>query len=259
MSSCNYIGCRRHRRRPSLYCRGHQPDPPTGKYRNVCSIRTISAPPNHEVRNTVLQTRRAYFRNLDVTDSGNYLFVKKLVDKHLSRITREDTFSGVRTLLHFTNKELDTLNPCLHKLVDESKKRIAFPLSFVRINAPIIIVAPPVSSHSNFWSKGTIHRDMDSVDTSGVYSFLLLLGNMTKENGSVSFWPCSNGWAIDGKHPTRFTKMCPSITVVGCAGTLFVWDARILHQSLPNQTTRYRVGLHWIVNSTRSPPLTVYV
>jgi ectoine hydroxylase-related dioxygenase (phytanoyl-CoA dioxygenase family) len=115
------------------------------------------------------------------------------------------------------------------------------------------LVAPRTSSHSNAWTKGPIHRDFDDIETTGVYSFLLFLDEVTSENGTVAFWRHSKLIGpIHPRHPERALDQAglTSELLVGEEGTVYVWDSRLLHRSLANRTQKRRLALQWLVTSS---------
>jgi ectoine hydroxylase-related dioxygenase (phytanoyl-CoA dioxygenase family) len=131
-------------------------------------------------------------------------------------------------------------------------KVVAFPLKDPVIHAPVIVAAPPSSSHSNGWSEGALHRDFDCIETMGVHSFLLFLDEVTPENSTVAFWRHSKLIGpVDPRHPERAPVQAglKSESPVGKEGTVHVWDSRLLHRSLANRTQKRRLALQWIVTS----------
>ena len=82
----------------------------------------------------------------------------------------------------------------------------------------------------------------------------VLLHRLTKENGSVKFWVDSVQFPHDKKNPKRYVSKEPedrTCTWEGDKGTMRVWDARMLHQSLPNKTNETTLKFAWTV-MTRS-------
>jgi hypothetical protein len=112
--------------------------------------------------------------------------------------------AGVRQLLPIQATVLEELLPFLLLVVALATKVVAFPFQDPVIHDPVIVVAPPSSSHSNGWSKGALHRNFDCTKTTGVCSFLLFLDEVTTKNGTVTFWRHSKSiWPVDPRHPER--------------------------------------------------------
>jgi ectoine hydroxylase-related dioxygenase (phytanoyl-CoA dioxygenase family) len=145
------------------------------------------------------------------------------------------------------------MSPLLLSVVAAAMKVTAFPLKVPIIHAPVLVVAPETSRHSNACcSKGPLHRDFDNIETSGgVHSFLLFLDEVTPENSTVAFWRHSKSIGhILPKHPERAPDQAglKSELLVGKEGTvLHVWDARLLHRSLANRTQKRRAAMQWFV------------
>ena len=168
----------------------------------------------------------------------------------------------VRVIVPLSETVLQELLPLLLLVVAQATKQVAFPLKVPRIHAPVLVVAPKSSSHSNAWTKGHIHRDFDCVETSGVYTFLLFLDEVTPENGTVSFWRNSKQVGpLDPRHPERAVNQAglTSELLLGEEGKVYVWDARLLHRSLANRTQRRRLALQWIVTSAGTNGVTLSV
>jgi ectoine hydroxylase-related dioxygenase (phytanoyl-CoA dioxygenase family) len=160
--------------------------------------------------------------------------------------------AGVRQLVSIPATVLEELSPFLLSVVALATKVVAFPLQDPVIHDPVIVVAPPSSSHSNGWSKGTLHRDFDCTKTTGVCSFLLFLDEVTTDNGTVVFWRHSKLISpVDPRHPERALVQAglKSELLLGKEGTVCVWDSRLLHRSLANRTENRQLALQWIATS----------
>ena len=107
-----------------------------------------------------------------------------------------------------------------------------------------IVVAPPVSRKSNSWTKGPIHRDYEGGNP-GVCNFFLCMDDVTEENGAIELWEESKNVKIEKTNPERNLRKLKSRKLTGPKGTVFVFDARLIHRSLPNATTKSRSTLVW--------------
>jgi len=196
-----------------------------------------------------------YFKKFGILENNASLLVsiRSIILKGLLSLPgNQDHNRGVRHLLNFPEKVKAEIAPFLQSVVCEARKLVAFPLKDVLIHSPILVVAPKSSSNSNAWTKGTLHRDFDCTETSGVYSFMLFLDEVTAGNGTVSFWKHSKYISpIDPRHPERAINKAglSSELVHGPEGTVYVWDARILHRSHANSTPQRRITVQWIVTS----------
>jgi len=198
----------------------------------------------------------AYFKKFSILKNNEPLLVsiRTLISKGVLSLPGNQNHSrGVRHLSDFPENIKAEIEPFFQSVVTEARKLVAFPLKQeVLIHSPLLVVAPKTSSSSNAWTKGTLHRDFDCTKTSGVYSFMLFLDEVTAENGTVSFWKHSKTISpIDPRHPERAIDKAglSSEQVYGPEGTVYVWDARILHRSHANSTHQRRVTVQWIVTS----------
>ena len=197
----------------------------------------------------------AYFKKFSIFEDNEPLLVsiRTIISEGvLSLPGNQDHNRGVRHLSNFPEKVAAEIDPFFQSVVAEARKLVAFPLKEVLIHAPLLVVAPKTSSSSNAWTKGTLHRDFNCTKTSGVYSFMLFLDEVTEENGTVSFWKHSKSISpIDPRHPERAINKAglSSELVHGPEGTVYVWDARILHRSHANSTPQRRITVQWIVTS----------
>ena len=228
-----------------------------------CSLHSLGISPVVPVKPSSLKVSSsrmpaspaAYFKKFSILKNHEPLLVsiRTIIAKGvLSLPCIQDHNRGVRHLTNFPEKVAAEIDPFFQSVVAEARKLVAFPLKEVLIHAPLLVVAPKTSSSSNAWTKGTLHRDFDCTETSGVYSFMLFLDEVTEENGTVSFWKHSKSISpIDPRHPERAINQAgiSSERVYGPEGTVYVWDARILHRSHANSTPQRRVTVQWMVTS----------
>ena len=203
--------------------------------------------------------RRAVHRLPRISFFEKFVCKNKKAINGISKIVEAMTTGGIinkTTGQRTFTREVDheALEPFFKMIVEEAKKKINFPIkSATRNQEPVVVVAPAVSSRSNKWSKGKLHRDFSSVDESGVYTFELCLDEMTKKNGAIDFWSQTTKTEHDERHPDRGLEGMTAETIVVPKNTVLVWDSRLLHQSLPNETDSERKAIIWLVNSTRKP------
>jgi ectoine hydroxylase-related dioxygenase (phytanoyl-CoA dioxygenase family) len=249
---CHNRGCYKQARHPSKFCRFHTPtdaSAPVAPFRRSPHKSSLSsiAPYRSNRQKSV-----AYFQNYSLSQHNRPCLeaIQSSISDFASTEYRGS--AGVRKLLPIQATVLEELLPFLLSVVAVATKVVAFPLKDPVIHAPVIVVAPPSSSHSNGWSKGSLHRDFDCTVTTGVYSFLLFLDEVTPENGTVAFWRHSKQIGpIDPRHPERALVQSglKSELLVGQEGIVYVWDSRLLHRSLANRTQKRRLALQWIVTS----------
>ena len=228
-----------------------------------CSLHSLGISPVVPVKPSSLKVSSsrmparpaAYFKKFSILKNNEPLLVsiRNIIAKGvLSLPGNQGHNRGVRHLSNFPEKVAAEIEPFFQSVVAKARKLVAFPLKEVKIHSPLLVVAPKTSNSSNAWTKGTLHRDFDCTETSGVYSFMLFLDEVTEENGTVSFWKHSKSVSpIDPRHPERAINNAglSSERVYGPEGTVIVWDARILHRSHANSTPRRRVTVQWIVTS----------
>lgn len=118
-----------------------------------------------------------------------------------------------------------------------------------------LIIAGKRSKISNGRTPCSIHRDGDFKEGLEYCEYLtasVLLHKLTLENGSVKFWMNSVQFPHDPKNPNRHVDKEPEdciCTWTGDKGTMRVWDARMLHQSLPNKTNETTLKFAWNILS----------
>ena len=117
---------------------------------------------------------------------------------------------------------------------------------------PAIIHAPCVSSKSNEYTHGNIHRDFHG-EEDDVFSVELLLDRIYIEqdgipgNGSIRFYGGSRFLELDEQHRSRSVEGMQYTDLVGDVGDLFIWNSKTVHQSLANGSSAQRECLHWYV------------
>ncbi len=250
---CQNRGCKKLARHPSRFCSFHTvleaPVVPP------CRLRKKSPSFSSNI-NSLLPYRKqktvAYCQNYSLShfDQCCLEAIQSIISDLPSTNCRHTV--GVRRLVPLPAPVLEKIMPLLLSVVALATNVVAFPLKDPVVHVPTLVIAPPSSSRSNAWSKGPLHRDFDCIETTGVYSFLLFLDEVTPYNGTVAFWRHSKLIGpIDPRHPERALDQAglSSELLVGEEGTVHAWDARLLHRSLANLTQKTRLALQWIVTS----------
>jgi hypothetical protein len=245
MKVCQKKGCRKSARWPSKFCTVH------GRGQEDIPVRVATRPePQIPARPLAGYVRRFVLENQRTLKN-----ISGICERVMKTLDSDSLVSGARRLEPF---EDTALLPYLQTIVDEARTFVKFPLnSKTRIAQTSLVVAPPLNSRSTSYTRCKIHRDFHTLDVSGVYTFELFLDEITTENGSVEMWPKSKNCPHDKKNPKRGIQQLKleSETLVGERGTVFVWDSRILHRSLPNKSDTLRKTIVWMVSSESKPPI----
>lgn len=163
----------------------------------------------------------------------------------IPNLSKNQLLMGCRTHQRLVNPRiLSLITPHLMEMV---KGVPTFPLSDVTILPPTLVIAPKNNIWSSPWTHGVIHRDSPCMDHAIVYTFLLFIDDVTGENGPVQFWHRSEARVLNERHPKTAINGLSSELLQGPRGTLFAWDSRALHRSLPNKTSSNRMTLQWFV------------
>jgi hypothetical protein len=248
MSKCQKKGCRKWSRWATPFCQSHgRKEEPVKKVRKnaPCEVKKEKGNVQEAGR-----TQEGYFREFVVGDKVILRKISRYIDDYISTMEADALARGSRAFSYVN--DAPTLKPFLEEIVNEARARVAFPLSKSKVYAEKagISIAPPNSTRSNAWTCGAVHRDFNDVDQSGVYVFLLCVDEMTEENGAIRFWRGSKNCRVDKRNPKRALKKLKQVpnTLVGKKGTVFVFDARLEHEPLPNKTDTRRVLLGWQVS-----------
>jgi hypothetical protein len=118
---------------------------------------------------------------------------------------------------------------------------------------PVIIVAPSaqIRYNSRAWTKGGLHSDVREDEINQDYVTLtILIDDITEENGSIEYWNESEfAGLVNPKSPERSVKHCKrSVINDSPKGSIWVWDARLLHRSLPNITEKERITINCLMS-----------
>ena len=249
-------GCRKHPRHPSGYCTMHQPHEYQCKpaTRKVAKIQLKGAGGDKknsplekgllkafsvrkELKEALLKLTKDWNNKVFEYDPTNGNGCRKRI------VVRKMVDIGLITKIHF--KEL-------MKLLQEITVDITGDIpGFCKPGAtsvdPALIIAPKVGLKSNGWSGGVVHRDSDLSKEGGILSVEFVLDKILLSNGSVRFWPQSLQTPCDPSHPERYLETMKYEDLTAERGTVKVWDARMLHKSLPNKDNKTTVKIHWYI------------
>jgi ectoine hydroxylase-related dioxygenase (phytanoyl-CoA dioxygenase family) len=246
---CERTGCRKYARRPSPFCRNHK-----GNAKETVEVKGVAV----TAEKLTPTKKKGYFGTFDLKDEKTLEEITTKMNNHSNDFEENSNLmTGGRVMANLDNVKMEDIRPLLDLIMEEARDRIKFPLKKTRLVRASLVIAPASSNRSNSWTTGQIHRDFSDVDMSGVYVFYLCIDEITEHNGAITFWPESKTCPVSTKTPRRFIKNMQSTTLLGPRGTMFVWDARLLHQSLPNKTAGARKALVWLVNSVTNPDIII--
>jgi hypothetical protein len=208
------------------------------------------------------EKKYAYCRKFTLPTGPKSTFqaLRSIIDDFvLPTLTDYQISTGLRNLVGLDGSTLYTMEPLLLQIVSEAIKNVSFPLKQPTIKDLTLIIAPKSSCLSNSWTRGKIHRDFLDVDVTGVYSFMLFLHEVTPENGAIEYWKDSKLFPVDDHHPERAMSETGAVStlMVGPEGTVYAFDARVLHRSLPNKTEKWRLTLQWVVTGINGTSINI--
>jgi hypothetical protein len=242
MPRCKKQGCRKSARWPSKFCSPHTSGEAVPVTKNVAASKK-----KEPLMKSGLQCE-FQFDNEDVINGITNILVEKTTG-----MTKD---TGHREFNYLS--ETGNIEPLLQLIVEEAGKETSFPLKKnTRIQEIVVAIAPPAGSRSTPWTRGLIHRDMDSPEVTGIYTFMLCIDEITQDNGALEIWCQSKKSVHQIKHPRRAIEGMVVKTLTGPKNTVFVWDSRLLHQALPNRTCKARTVLIWLVSSKSKPGTTL--
>jgi ectoine hydroxylase-related dioxygenase (phytanoyl-CoA dioxygenase family) len=179
------------------------------------------------------------------------------ITKVIQSLPRTSTVTGQRNLI--SPSDCDFIDKsetrALKKLVQEATDEIALEVDGfmgAKSCAVQLVLAPAKSSKSNGWTNGPIHRDTEMWSFCGVLTATMVLGDVNQQNGSIRFWKKSTEvpFKTNGKHNNRIiSKLGEPEDLVAKKGSVMVWDSRMLHQSLANQSDQMSVKINWFIVS----------
>ena len=124
------------------------------------------------------------------------------------------------------------LLPLATKQCREAHRKLMSDLNIkdTTLRSPKLVVAPETELRGEHrHTCGIIHRDVDTTSP-GYLSVLLFIDDVTQHNGCVRFWPDTQLTKLDKRNRTRSVKTKSWRDVYGPAGTVVVFDSRLLHR-----------------------------
>jgi len=118
-----------------------------------------------------------------------------------------------------------------------------------------LIACPDPNNPDPFLYRGKdrVHRDIKETTTPRI-TVELLLDNISKDSGSVVFWPHTVQYPCDKKHSGRYVETEHEKNNVkylhelgGEAGDVIYWDSRLLHRAMANVTDKETAKLLWYI------------
>jgi ectoine hydroxylase-related dioxygenase (phytanoyl-CoA dioxygenase family) len=190
-------------------------------------------------------TRKGYFRNFVLEDQETIGRIAAAVQEEMC--LQNYTATGCRSFHAMEDNK--SLAPLLELVVEQAREKISFRMSSATatLNYPTLVVAPPEGSRSNSWSSMPTHRDNVETIEGGVHTFMHCIDESTEDNGALLFWHDTKKLVL---HPKNPNQGLPEVqTLIGKKNTVFVWDGRLLHQSLANKTATARKTLVWTISN----------
>lgn len=252
-SKCKTTGCRKWQRGRSRYCGRHtEPNAAPAPEKRVPSVPTLTTKRIYHGVLATVPMAKLFDRN---EKHGTLVTTcEQTVDEHTGTIS-----SGVRQIIPLPQKHWKTILPIMETVTKLAIQRVPnLRCADPTIRRPEIVVAPPVTSRSNPWTKGGIHRDVELETITGYYTFHYLLTPVTEDNGAIRVWPNTATVAFDPRVGVPKPHQDHSEDKIGAPGDLIVHDSRILHQSLPNTTGEQRLTLTWHVCSRRNKSKVIF-
>jgi len=202
-----------------------------------------------------------YLEEFDVSMLPQFEDTCKLVETYTSTMVDSSLLKhGARNVVDLSPIE-DDLRPLLLRITSHitSVSRALDNKRALPVRAPVafdfqVSAAPPKSSRSNGHSTCPVHRDITEPGTtfSGLYTFCMFINTVTAENGAIKIWKGSQQVKLDPKNRNRVvSRLKGSELLTGERGCVWLFDSRLLHQSMPNATGSLRLNLVWNVSSAK--------
>ena len=145
--------------------------------------------------------------------------------------------------------EVTRLYEILQLITDEIAPGIPSFEGAKALNAEFIIAARHWG-RSNGHTPGSVHRDCHNIDENGIMTAWMSYNDVTKTSGSIRFWRDSIRFPHDLKSPYNQVRREPMDRVLDLEakkGNVVLFDARMLHQSLPNETDENGLRMSWFI------------
>lgn len=272
---CRHKNCPRRRRHPSAYCCRHSQEnadtaplaafPGTAQERACRSVVKKKAS-SREHR----PLAEGFFSGpLDVINVTGFNAVASNTRKFLESMNAEEQIrrrtgcrrvyvrspSGLNPDYHLRGRGraafLSSLTTLSEHALSLHKGKLPCPVGKPVIGNIAVVVAPAASPRSNSHSTVEAHADFpDFEEGKGVLTFLLFIDAIDESSGTVKMWPGSLGMNLyQSKNRPREINAARlrEVRLVGGPGALFIWDGRLVHQSVANGSDRETVRVTWSV------------
>ena len=255
-------GCRKHPRYPSKYCRIHEPT-----ITQECIKEAVS--PNvaktDKGQSKMAPLEKGFLKAFTLDKNLKEKIIKftegwgaKILEQEPSleeRCRQRVPIQNMKDHGIICPNDYKRVMKMLQSITDNVTKEIpGYCKSGERMRDAELIIAPRVSSRSNEWTCGVIHRDIECNKQGLVLSVAMALDKVTQGNGSIRFWPESIHTPCDPKHRKRYVEKLTYEDLTVEKGTVTVWDARMLHQSLPNKDNETTIKISWYIVSKSYVP-----
>ena len=187
--------------------------------------------------------------------SFNGLFTTRQVEegllpKHprLSRFRLKDRLRWVLQIKN--NRGFGALIKKIHAMLVQIAPDRA-PFSFKN---PLFIYAPPKEENVSR-RDGSIHRDVDA-RSDGYISCFLYLNTVDDGSAGTQMWMDSTNVTI-GKNTPRQLRNLQVHEIAPERGKLAIWDGRLVHRALPNNSSQGRMALSFLVEAKDVEPLDI--
>lgn len=231
-------GCTKRKRTGSNYCTKHHQEKEGTKWKAAKRQGEAEAPPPRVP---------GLVRMVDTRDTtfSRHQELRELVVRLLAGQDEKKLRRGVRKVVDVEASDPQELWTIMEELTELARRHLP-DVSDPVVFEPAVIVAPAVGNRSNGHTKGVVHGDVEP-DCPGHYSFHYFLDEVGPRNGAIAFWPTTTDVARGPDVHKGVPKGHEREVLEGPAGALWVLDARILHQSLPNSTDVRRITISWTV------------
>lgn len=203
-----------------------------------------------------------YLRSFNLLpDDATFCKVSQLVRTFLEHSKKPGTSVAARLSVDLSPIQA-ALEPYLRQITehacslqDKDNKKL-FPLKDFVTKSYAVIAALPKKTYSKYWYTVPVHRDWYGLDLSGFYTFFLFINDVTPDNGAIKVWKGSTKVKLDQRNPKK--SLChlgePEL-LTGEKGCVWMFDGRLLHQSMPNMTDMMRLNVVWTVATKKIAPL----
>lgn len=204
-------------------------------------------------------TRDGVF-TLDVSHMQEFLEIDRLARISLDKATDDAMIThntGGRFICFVTDKLKNKMKKSLLSLTKSvvalDSARSSSVLAWLKVpvidTTPTVINAPHVNPRSSLHTHGTLHRDHIGPEED-LLSFEIFLDDVTETTGPIQFWEKSMDSVVDFFSSRKWIakEQHKASLALGKRGTLYVWNGRLIHRSMPNTDPEVdTLRVHWIV------------